>query len=73
MLTLEMVRSAQSRIAPYVRRTRLERNSTLSDRFGTSIYLKLELFQKTGSFKSRGAINQSSSWAKRSAGAESSA
>ena len=58
MLTLEMVRSAQSRIAPYVRRTRLERNSTLSDRFSTSIYLKLELFQKTGSFKSRGAINQ---------------
>lgn len=58
MLTLEMVRSAQSRIAPYVRRTRLERNSTLSDRFGTSVYLKLELFQKTGSFKSRGAINQ---------------
>jgi threonine dehydratase len=34
------------------------RSSTLSDRAGTNVYLKLELFQKTGSFKPRGAFNQ---------------
>ncbi len=58
MLTLDMMRAAQSRIAPHIRRTRLERNASLSARFGTSVYLKLELFQKTGSFKPRGAVNQ---------------
>src|SRR5262249_11423044 len=31
---------------------------TLSQRFGTNIYLKMELFQKTGAFKIRGAFNK---------------
>jgi len=31
---------------------------TLSERLGTRVYLKLELFQKTGSFKPRGAFNR---------------
>ena len=30
----------------------------LSDRIGAPLYLKLELFQKTGSFKPRGALNR---------------
>jgi threonine dehydratase len=30
----------------------------LSERLGTKVYLKLELFQKTGSFKVRGAFNK---------------
>jgi threonine dehydratase len=34
------------------------RNQTLSELLGTNIYLKLELFQKTGSFKPRGAFNK---------------
>jgi threonine dehydratase len=34
------------------------RNHTLSQKFGTNLYLKLELFQKTGSFKPRGAFNK---------------
>jgi threonine dehydratase len=34
------------------------RNTTLSERSGTNVYLKMELFQKTGSFKPRGAFNQ---------------
>ena len=45
-------------IAPYVRRTPLERSRTLSRELGTNVYLKLELFQRTGSFKPRGAFNQ---------------
>ncbi len=33
-------------------------SETLSRRLGTNIHLKLELFQKTGSFKPRGAFNK---------------
>jgi threonine dehydratase len=51
------IESASRRIAPYVRRTPLERSDTLSRHLGTNIYLKAELFQKTGAFKVRGAFN----------------
>ena len=43
---------------PYVIETPLERSQTLSHLLGTNVYLKMELFQKTGSFKPRGAFNQ---------------
>ncbi len=58
MITLDDVRRAQVEIAPYVRRTTLEKSTTLSRQLGTNVYLKLELFQRTGSFKPRGAFNQ---------------
>jgi len=58
VITVDDVREARPRIAPYVRRTPLERNRTLSRELGTNVYLKLELFQRTGSFKPRGAFNQ---------------
>lgn len=58
MIDLETIRSARDRIGPYVHRTPVQRNRTLSDRLGTSVYLKMELFQKTGSFKPRGAFNK---------------
>jgi threonine dehydratase len=58
MITLADIQKAQGRIDPYVRRTAVVRNQTLSDLLGTNIYLKLELFQKTGSFKPRGAFNK---------------
>lgn len=58
MITLDDIRAARPRIAPYVRRTPLERSRTLSRELGTNAYLKLELFQRTGSFKPRGAFNQ---------------
>jgi threonine dehydratase len=45
------------RIAPYVERTPLERSAALSDRAGAEVWLKLECFQATGSFKLRGALN----------------
>jgi threonine dehydratase len=57
MLTLDDVRAARDRIGSLVRRTPLERNETLSRMLGTNVYLKYELFQKTGSFKPRGAFN----------------
>lgn len=52
------IKSAQERIAPYVKRTPLERSSALSTRLGVETYVKLELFQKTGAFKVRGAFNK---------------
>lgn len=58
MISLADVQQARAAIAPYVKRTRLERNTTLSQQLGTNVYLKLELFQRTGSFKPRGAFNQ---------------
>ena len=58
MITLEDVHAASRRVQPYIRRTPTERNETLSRSLGTNVYLKYELFQKTGSFKPRGAFNQ---------------
>jgi threonine dehydratase len=58
MITLQDVQQANARIAPYIRRTPVVRNHTLSEKLGTNLYLKLELFQKTGSFKPRGAFNK---------------
>ena len=58
MITLNDVKSAAEKVSLYVRRTPLWKSETLSKRLGTNVYLKMELFQKTGSFKPRGAFNQ---------------
>ncbi len=64
------VNNAQNLIAPYVRRTPLEYSESLSRRTGLNVYVKYELFQKTGAFKARGAFNKllSMSEAERSKG-----
>ena len=58
MLNLHDIQSARQRIHGRVKRTPLVTSQTLSDRLGAKVYLKLELFQKTGSFKVRGAFNK---------------
>src|SRR6266478_4860621 len=58
ILTLAHIQNARQRIAPCVRRTPLTASAALSERLKTSVYVKLELFQKTGSFKVRGAFNK---------------
>lgn len=58
MVTVKDIEAARERIAPHVKRTPLERSETLSERLGTNVYVKYELFQKTGSFKPRGAFNK---------------
>jgi len=58
LITLDGIRTARERIAGRVTRTPLVSSSTLSARLGTQVFLKLELFQKTGSFKVRGAFNK---------------
>jgi threonine dehydratase len=57
-LSLKDIQSARQRIAPCIRRTPLTPSATLSERLKTNVYVKLELFQKTGSFKVRGAFNK---------------
>jgi threonine dehydratase len=57
-LTLSQIQTARQRIAPCVRRTPILPSVTLSERLKTNVYVKLELFQKTGSFKVRGAFNK---------------
>ena len=58
VLTLTEIQEARHRIAPCVRRTPLTASAVLSERLKTNVYVKLELFQKTGSFKVRGAFNK---------------
>lgn len=58
VIALEDIQAARARVAGLVHRTPLVRSSTLSQAADTNVYLKLELFQKTGSFKPRGAFNQ---------------
>jgi threonine dehydratase len=58
MLSLEMICRAQNRLRSLVHRTPLIHSAALSDYLGARVYLKLELLQKTGSFKPRGAFNK---------------
>ena len=58
MIALEDIQSARERIRGRVARTPLVSSATLSARLGARVYLKLELFQKTGAFKVRGAFNK---------------
>ncbi|HEX8004694.1 MAG TPA: threonine/serine dehydratase [Mycobacteriales bacterium] len=57
MPTLDLVRAAAARIAPYVHRTPCLSATSLGDLAGVSLTVKAELFQKTGSFKVRGCFN----------------
>ncbi|MBU6423733.1 MAG: threonine ammonia-lyase [Chloroflexi bacterium] len=52
------VEAAARAIAPYVRRTPLERSEALSDMARCDVYLKLEDLQHTGAFKLRGALHK---------------
>jgi threonine dehydratase len=57
-IELSRIRRAAARIAPYIKRTPCVRDNTLSARFDSNFYLKLELLQNTGAFKVRGAFNK---------------
>ncbi len=58
MIPLEAIREAAARIAGRVHRTPLFSSSDLGARAGVRLWLKCESFQKTGSFKARGALNK---------------
>lgn len=57
-INLQRIEAARARIAAYLRPTPLVSSATLSRRLGASVHLKLEMLQKTGSFKARGAFNK---------------
>jgi threonine dehydratase len=56
-VTIDDVRSAAARIAPYIHRTPLFDSATLSRLTGVNLGLKAENLQRTGAFKARGALN----------------
>lgn len=58
MITTQEILQAQRRIRPYIFRTPLRDSFLLGERFGASVFLKLENWQITGSFKPRGALNR---------------
>ena len=57
-MNIDDIRQAAQRIKSFVKRTPLEYSHTLSQHLGTNVFVKLELFQKTGAFKARGAFNK---------------
>lgn len=57
MLALERLQSAQRLIGDTLLPTPLLLDHALSDRFGRRVWLKAELFQRTGSFKPRGGLH----------------
>lgn len=55
-ITPTEIEEAKARIAPFIHRTPLTRSRWLSEELARDVYLKLECFQTTGSFKLRGAM-----------------
>ena len=52
------IEKVYQQIKPYIKTTPLiKANNYIDDAFNSNIYLKYECFQKSGSFKARGAIN----------------
>lgn len=58
-VTLDDIRAARERIMPHLHRTPTLNTATLSSRTNTELSIKCETFQRTGSFKARGALNAS--------------
>src|SRR5438105_11862956 len=57
-IDITAIQKARELIRPYVKRTPLEYSHSLSEHLGFNVSVKYELFQKTGSFKARGAFNK---------------
>jgi threonine dehydratase len=51
------IRDAQQRIAPHIHRTPVMTSASLDELSGARLFFKCENFQRTGSFKMRGATN----------------
>ncbi len=61
LVSLAEIRKAASAVAPHIHRTPLTSSAYLGGLVGVNLYLKLEMFQKTGSFKPRGVLNKMAS------------
>ena len=58
MIALPEIRAAAERLTGTLHRTPLSSAQSLGARAGVALWLKCECFQKTGSFKPRGALNK---------------
>lgn len=58
LITLDDIRQAQQVIAGRLHRTPVLSAALLGEALGVDLWFKAELFQKTGSYKPRGAINK---------------
>jgi threonine dehydratase len=58
VIPIAEIHQAAERLRSRILRTPLLSSRTLGTRAGVSVYLKCECFQKTGSFKARGALNK---------------
>jgi threonine dehydratase len=58
VIPIPEIRAAAARLQGRVHRTPLLSSRTLSELSGVPVHLKCECFQKTGSFKPRGALNK---------------
>jgi threonine dehydratase len=56
MLDHASLQNLRAKIAPHIHRTPIMHSATLSRLSGFDVYLKAELFQKTGSYKPRGML-----------------
>jgi len=57
VIGLEQITSAAARLAGSVHKTEVLTCTTLDKMTGMQLFFKAEMFQKTGSFKARGALN----------------
>ena len=58
MIPLAAIQEASARVSGHLHRTPLVSARSLGERAGVELHLKCECFQKTGSFKPRGALNK---------------
>src|SRR6266852_3977939 len=58
VIGLSRIEEAAARIRGHVHRTPTFSSASLGERAGVTLFLKCESFQKTGSFKPRGALNK---------------
>lgn len=57
-LSIDDVRAARERIAPYVHRTPVLTSRQIDERVGCRVFFKCETFQRVGAFKARGAFSR---------------
>src|SRR4051794_32674891 len=57
-ISLDDIKAARSRLKDLVQMTPINSSRSVSERLGSSVHLKLENQQTTGSFKVRGSLNK---------------
>jgi len=56
--SFDVYKDIHNKISPFIKSTPIITSSSINKLYDLNVYFKLELFQKTGSFKVRGALNK---------------